>query len=60
MKDIIDRSIGLIETLILTGAITFGGHWTLTKIHTLVRSEAVKALKKPGPSLTEYTSKLTK
>ncbi len=59
MEKIIDAAIGLIEAIAITGAIGFGGAMGLRALHDEVRKETIEALKKPTPSLSDFSRQLT-
>lgn len=59
MEKIIDAFIGLIELAVITGVIGYGGAMSFRAVHDKVRTETIEALKRPTPSLTRFTRKLT-
>lgn len=59
MEKIIDAAIGLIEVIAITGAIGFGGAMGLRALHDEVRKETIEALKRPTPSLSDFSRQLT-
>jgi hypothetical protein len=59
MEKIIESVLGLIETILITGALGFGGAMGLKALHDEARKQAIEALKRPTPSLSNFTRKLT-
>jgi len=59
MEKILDAALGLIEAIVITGAIGFGGAMGLRALHDEVRKETIEALKRPTPSLFHFSRKLT-
>ncbi len=59
MEKIIDAIIGLIETALIAGAMTYGSAQILKYAHHQARQMAFEALKQPTPSLEHFTQKLT-
>lgn len=60
MEKIIDMVLGLIEVVTISGLIGFGGFKGLQLLHEKVRKETVHTLKKPTPSLSDFSRRLTK
>jgi hypothetical protein len=60
MEKLIDNFIGLIEVLVCGGLIVWGGGNALKYAHDQMRTAAIEALKKPTPSLSDFTRKLTR
>lgn len=59
MEKILDTAIGLIEAIAITGAIGFFGAMGFRALHDEVRKETIEALKRPTPSLCDFSRKLT-
>ncbi|MBK7962388.1 MAG: hypothetical protein IPK04_15100 [Bdellovibrionales bacterium] len=59
MEKIVDASLRLIEAVLLTGAISFGGTLGLRAIHAEVRKHTIEILKRPIPSLSHFSRQLT-
>ncbi|MFP5519932.1 MAG: hypothetical protein ACLGGX_08510 [Bdellovibrionia bacterium] len=59
MEKILDAILGFIEVAIVTGVLGFGGVKSFQILHDQVRKEAIKALKRPTPSLSHFSKQLT-
>lgn len=59
MEKMIDAALGLIEVVLFTGAIGFGGAIGLRAFHDEVRKNTIEVLKRPTPSLLEFSRQLT-
>ena len=59
MEKLIESILGLIQIILVTGFVGIGTTQALRILHDEVRKEAIEALKKPTPSLVEFTRKLT-
>ncbi len=59
MKEAINGILGLIEILVLGGFVTWGAANGLEWLYTEVRKETIAALRRPQPSLEQFTQKLT-
>jgi len=59
MEKIIDAALGLIEVVLLTGAIGFGCTIGLRAFHDEVRKKTIEVLKRPTPSLSHFSKQLT-
>lgn len=59
MDKILDSALGLIEVLVLTGALGFGGYYGIRELHDITRREVIRALKEPTPSLSRFSKQLT-
>ena len=59
MEKIIDAVLGFIEVVTISGIIGFGGAKGIQVLHDEVRRETVKALKRPTPSLSDFSRQLT-
>ena len=59
MEKIIDAVLGLIEVITISGIIGYGGSKGLQVLHDEVRRETVEALKRPTPSLSDFSRQLT-
>ena len=60
MKEVIEGFLGLIEALAVAGLISWGGAKGIEWLYQEVRRETVEALKRPTPSLVDFTQKLTR
>ena len=59
MKEVFGQFFGLIEALILSGLISWGGAKGIEWLYLEVRKETFRALMQPTPSLSDFTQKLT-
>ncbi len=59
MEKIIDVVLGVIEIVAITGVIGFSGAKGLEVLHDKVRQETIEALKRPTPSLLDFSRQLT-
>lgn len=59
MEKIINEALDLIGIVLITGAIGFCGAKGMQVFYDQVRNETIEALKRPTPSLTRFTKKLT-
>lgn len=59
MEKIIDAGLGLIEVVLLSGAIVLGGAIGLRAFHDEVRKNTIEVLKRPTPSLSHFSRQLT-
>jgi hypothetical protein len=60
MEKILDGALGLIEVLIISGLIGYGGISAFHFFSETVRKETIDALKHPTPSLSRFSEKLTR
>lgn len=59
MEKILDAALEVIEIVIVSGVIGFGGLKGLQFLHHLVQRETMEALTTPTPSLSRFSKKLT-
>jgi len=59
VEKIIDAALGLIEVVLITGAIGFSGAIGLRAFHDEVRKNTIEVLKRPTPSLSHFSKQLT-
>lgn len=59
MEKVIDAALGFIEAIVITGAIGLSGAIGLRILHDEVRKQTIEALKKPTPSLSDFSRQLT-
>jgi hypothetical protein len=59
VEKIIDAVLGVIEVVAITGVIGFGSAKGLQILHDEVRKETIAALKRPTPSLSDFSRQLT-
>ena len=59
MEKILDGALGLLEVLLISGLIGYGGITAFHFFQDTVRKETIDALKRPTPSLSRFTEKLT-
>ena len=60
MEKLIDSFVGLVEVLLCGSLVFWGGSSALRYAHDQVKGAAIEALKKPTPSLSNFTQKLTR
>ncbi len=59
MEKVLDTALGFIEAIVISGVLGFGAVKGLQVFHDHVRKETIKALKKPVPSLSDFSRQLT-
>lgn len=59
MEKILDAALSFIEAVVIAGVLGFGGIKGLQALHDRVRKETIEALKRPTPSLSNFSRQLT-
>lgn len=59
MEKLLDGFLGVIEVLVVAGVLTWGTTKGLAYVYDHVRKETFEVLKRPQPSLENFTQKLT-
>ncbi len=60
MEKLLDGFLSVIEILFVAGTLTWGTTKGLTYVYDQVRRETFEVLKRPQPSLVQFTQKLTR
>lgn len=60
MEKLIDGLLGLIEVVLITGAVGVSTFKILEYTHDEMKKQAVEVLLRPSPSLQKFTKELTK